>query len=1072
MANAKRTNRKAALLGLSLDTEGRKRVTQGGSFLLPRSVSETVKRSLPAWVRLFIAGVILSGSLALAQSARPAREWVHLAAPPAAKGGAVRQVLPLRGEMFQLDHALLRTNLAKVRLAEPSAAKTIGTEIELPMPDGTLARFIVVEAPVMAPELAAKFPEIKTYAGQGLDDPQASVRLDVSPAGFHAQVLSPRGAVYVDPAYRGDAVYHVSYFKRDYAKVFDDWNCLTAGGTTAGKGVGGTGAAPGAVANKVQSGATLRTYRLAVACTGEYAAYFGGTVSNAMAAIVAAVNRVDGVYETELAIRMVLVANNNLLVYTNSATDPYSNTDGNAMLTQNQTTVDAVIGSGNYDIGHVFSTGGGGIAGLGVVCTSRKAQGVTGSSSPNGDAFWIDYVAHEMGHQFGANHTFNSTNNSCGGGNRNASTAYEPGSGLTIMAYAGICAPDDLQPHSDPFFHGISLDEIQAYTTTGSGSSCAVSTATGNSAPTVGAGANYTIPASTPFVLTATGSDPNGDTLTYGWEEMDLGAATALTAADNGASPLFRPFMPSNSPSRYVPKLSSVLAGTNWNQEILPTTSRTMKFRVTARDNRAGGGGVADAQMTVTSVSGTGPFVVTAPTTNVNWSGARTVTWNVAGTASSPINAAGVNILLSTNSGQAFQFLLASNVPNVGSASVVLPNLVSTHGRILVQGTGNIFYHISRGDFAITPGSPVPLVQLAGTALVAESCTPTNGAIDPYETVTVNWTLSNYGTAPTTNLVATLLKTNGVFYPSAAQTYGVISAGGNVTRAFSFIPAGKCGGSVTGMVRLADGAASMGTVSSIFNLGSVQTTYVTQIFNNASAINIRDNTSALPYPSAIAVSGVSTPVSKVTATLNGWWHTFPSDVSMLLVGPGGQKVKLDGGAGGSSAISGITVTFDDSASASLPSGAIASGTYLPTDFSSGDVFNSPAPASPYGSTLAPLAATPNGTWSLYVEDFYAQDFGSISNGWSLKFLTSTTTTNCCSTFPSPTLTSTTYSNKVVFFNWNSLPGPHYQVQYRTNLVTGSWQNLGSPILGTNTTIGITDATSNGPARFYRVTVSP
>ncbi|MEI6198172.1 MAG: hypothetical protein WCS42_27970, partial [Verrucomicrobiota bacterium] len=530
--------------------------------------------------------------------------------------------------------------------------------------------------------------------------------------------------------------------------------------------------------------------------------------------------------------------------------------------------------------------------------------------------------------------------------------------------------------------------------------------------------------------------------------------------------------MPTNSPSRYFPKLSSVLAGTNWNQEILPTTSRTMNFRVTARDNRTGGGGVADAQMKVTSVSGTGPFLVTSPTTGVSWSGARTVTWNVAGTTNAPISARGVNILLSTNGGQAFPFLLATNVPNTGTATVVMPNLNSTRACILVQAAGNIFYNINNGDFTVIPGSATPLVQLTGTTLVKESCTPTNGAIDPYETVTVNWTLANLGSAPTTNLVATLLATNGVYYPSAAQTYGVISAGGNVTRSFSFIPAGVCGGSVTGVVKLADGGASMGAVSGVFVLGAVQTTVVTQSFNNASAITIKDNASATPYPSTIAVSGVSTPVSKVTATISGWSHTYPSDVSMLLVGPGGQKVKLVGATGGSSGISGITVTFDDSAGASLPSGAIASGTYLPTDLSSGDVFNSPAPASPYGSTLAPFAVTPNGIWSLYVEDFNAQDSGSISGGWSLKFLTSTTTTNCCSTFPQPTLTSTTYSNKVVFFNWNSLPGPHYQVQYRTNLVIGSWQNLGLPILGTNTAIGITDATSNGLMRFYRVIVSP
>jgi subtilisin-like proprotein convertase family protein len=1001
---------------------------------------------------------------------QPVNEWTHLSSTPADKVGAVRWVQPLRGELFRLEHATLREKLATVARGEPSAAKGIGTEIELPMPDGTTARFVIVEAPVMAPELAAKFPEIKTYAGQGIDDPGATVRLDYSPAGFHAQVLSPRGAVYVDPAYRGDADYHVSYYKRDYSKALDDWNCFAEGSGTVGKTLSGS-TSSGIGVNKVQSGATLRTYRLAVACTGEYAAYFGGTVSNAMAAIVSAVNRVDGVYETELAVRLVLIANNNLIVYTNSSTDPYSNNNGSTMLGQNQKTLDSVIGSANYDIGHVFSTGGGGIAMLGCVCSSSyKAQGVTGSSAPTGDAFWIDYVAHEMGHQFGANHTFNAVTGSCGGGNRNASTAFEPGSGLTIMAYAGICSPNDLQPHSDPYFHAGSLDEIQAYLSTDG--SCAVTSATGNSAPTISAGANYTIPASTPFVLTATGSDPNGDALTYCWEEMDAGAAAALTDADNGSMALFRNLLPTNNPVRYFPKLSSVLANTNWNQEKLPTTSRTMKFRVTARDNRAGGGGVADSDITVTSVSGAGPFVVTSPNTATNWSGARTVTWNVAGTASSPINASGVNIYLSTNSGLSFPVLLATNVPNNGSAAVVLPNLFSSQARVMVQGAGNIFYDVSDVNFSVSPGSAVPLVQLSGISLVAESCVPTNGAVDPYETVTVNWSLFNAGNAPTTNLVATLLATNGVYYPGAAQNYGAISAGGTVTRAFTFTPAGVCGGSVTGMVQLTDGATNMGSVAAVFTLGAVQTTVVTQVFNNASTITIVDAASASPYPSTISVSGISTPVTKVTATINGWSHTYPSDVGMLLVGPGGQKVKLVGGAGGGTAVNGVVLTFDDAAGGSLSTSAISSGTYLPTDLSSSDVFNSPAPASPYGSTLAPLTATPNGTWSLYVQDFYAIDSGSISGGWSLRFVTSSSTTNCCTTFPSPTLTTTTYSNNVVRFNWSAMPGPHYQVQYRTNLAAGAWQNLGSSILGTNTTMGITDIVSNSPIRFYRVLVGP
>jgi subtilisin-like proprotein convertase family protein len=557
---------------------------------------------------------------------------------------------------------------------------------------------------------------------------------------------------------------------------------------------------------------------------------------------------------------------------------------------------------------------------------------------------------------------------------------------------------------------------------------------------------------------------------------MDAGAAAALTTADNGSMALFRSLSPTNSPVRYFPKLSSVLANTNWNEEKLPTTSRTMKFRVTARDNRAGGGGVADSDITVTSVSSAGPFAVTSPNTAVNWSGARTVTWNVAGTASSPINASGVNIYLSTNGGLAFPFLLATNVPNNGSAAVVLPNLNSSQARIMVQGAGNIFYDVSDVNFSVSPGGAVPLVQLSGTSLAAESCTPPNGAVDPYETVTVNWSLINVGNAPTTNLVATLLATNGVYYPGPAQNYGAISAGGTVTRTFAFIPAGVCGGSVTGVVQLVDGAAKMGTVSKIFNLGASRMVVTTQVFQNVNSISIPLVGTATPYPSAITVSGVTNPVMKVTAKVTGLSHTYPDDIDLLLVNPNAQTVMLMSGCGAGNPIAGVNLTFDDAASSQLPSttsgGQIASGTYLPSNFYS-DTLSTPAPAGPYGTMLAPLAANPNGQWKLYIQDFSADDSGSVSGGWGLTFVTSNSVLSCCSSYPAPTLTTTTYSNKVVRFNWSAMPGPHYQVQYRTNLAGGTWQNLGSSILGTNTTMGVTDTiVGNSPTRFYRVLVGP
>ena len=1015
---------------------------------------------------VFTGYLCLSSPAAIAQS-EPSG-WTHLSQPPASMMSAARWVEPRHGELFRLNHAAIQKNFSIIKSAEPADTRRAGTEIKIPMPDGTTARFSVVQAPIMAPELAAKFPEIRTYAGVGLDDPTATVRLDLTPAGFHSQILSPHGAVYVDPAYRGDTNYYVSYFKKDLVKGVDDFQCFSQDESAQ------AAPSPAAQPNKVQSGEMLRTFRLAMACTGEYTAYFGGTVSGAMSAIVTTVNRVDGIYETELAVRLVLVANNHLLVFTNADTDPYNNGDINLMPGQNQSTIDSIIGSANYDIGHVFSTGGGGVGRLYSVCSgSSKAQGMTGLTAPVGDGFYVDYVSHEMGHQFGALHTFNSTANGCGFRNRSDSSAYEPGSGSTIMSYAGLCSPDNLQIHSDPYFHAASLDQIQSFLV---GTSCSVNTATGNSAPSVSAGTNYTIPASIPFVLTASGSDPNGDPLTYCWEEMDLGPATALTDPDNGSSPLFRSFLPTNSPVRYFPSLSLVLANTSSVQEIIPTTNRVMTFRVTARDNRSGGGGVADAEIQITVTNTGSPFAVTFPNTAVTLFGATNVAWNVAGTAVAPIKATNVDIYLSTDSGLTYPFLLKTNAPNTGTASVTLPQITTSNARIKIQGHNNIFYDVSDVDFSIIPAGP--RLQVASTALVSESCTPANGRIDPFETVTVNWAINNFGNAPTTNLVATLLPQNGIYYPSAPQNYGAIPVNGTVTRSFSFIPSAPCGGSVASVIQLQDGVNNLGMLTNILSVGTNVTVISTQVFANLGTIGIPDDGIGVPYPSTLLVSGVANQIVNITATLNNFSHSFVLLAAVLLVGPGGQNVALMDGCGNGSGVANLILTFDDTAPNQVPSvatggpGLITSGNYLPSYYFPQSTLVPPAPQAPYGTSVTALGASPNGTWSLYAYDFSTGDIGSISEGWQLSIVTTAQVPVCCTTFPSPTISSTSYSNNVVRLSWTALPGPHYQLQYRTNLNFGSWSNLGTSSLGTNTTMAFTDIVSNSPVRFYRVVTTP
>jgi hypothetical protein len=333
---------------------------------------------------------------------------------------------------------------------------------------------------------------------------------------------------------------------------------------------------------------------------------------------------------------------------------------------------------------------------------------VTGLPSPTGDPFYIDYVAHEMGHQFGGNHTFNAITGSCGGGNRAAGAAYEPGSGATIMAYAGICAPNDLQNNSDAYFVAKSLDEILNFTN-GGGSSCAQITMTGNHNPVVSVNpVTYTIPVSTPFTITGSATDVDNDPLTYCWEEYDLGAAGNWNAPV-GNAPIFRSFNPVTSPSRIFPKLSSLLNNSQVIGEILPTYTRNLTFVLIARDNKTGGGGVGFEWYTSSVTSSAGPFLVTSPNTavTINANISQSITWAVANTNAAPVNCANVNIKLSTDGGATFPTMLKANTPNDGSEVVNFPMTASTTARIKVEAADNIFFDISNTNFIISTATGI-----------------------------------------------------------------------------------------------------------------------------------------------------------------------------------------------------------------------------------------------------------------------------------------------------------------------------------------------------------------------------
>ncbi|GAA5097005.1 zinc-dependent metalloprotease family protein [Chryseobacterium ginsengisoli] len=605
-----------------------------------------------------------------------------------------RWTTPNNFSLYQVDLEKIKTDLKKAPQRFSNDESVI---IKFPDSDGKIRDYIIQEASVMEPKLQSKFPEIRSYTGWQKNHPENSIRFSVTPStGLSVMYFDNWEVSYLD-SYAKDNSAFILYKRKDLPKNDRLFECNVENELDNLKNNGSTNKAP------LVSDGQFRKYRLALAATGEYTAFHGGTVALAMAAMATTMTRVNGVYEKTISTTMTMIANNNLLIYTNSGTDPYTNGTPGTMINQNQTNTDAVIGAANYDIGHVFGTNSGGLAGLGVVCVSgNKARGVTGSGAPIGDPFDIDYVAHEMGHQFGANHTFRAATSSCSG-NFNNSTAYEPGSGSTIMAYAGICGTaNNVQNNSDAYFHAASV--LEMYAVLQRGTDCAVKTSNNNGVPTADAGLDYIIPQGTAFVLTGTGTDPNGDPLTYLWEQYDNTNNTQPPVSTATAGPVYRSLTPVTSPSRYFPVLSSVVANNlvpKW--EVTPSVARTLNFSLVVNDNKATGNQAARDAMVVT-VTSDGPFTVTSQGTggaSFNGNSSIPVTWNVAGTNTGTINTQNVTILLSKDGGLTFPTVLAASVPNNGSANVMLPNENVASARIMVKALNNIYYALNSASFSI-----------------------------------------------------------------------------------------------------------------------------------------------------------------------------------------------------------------------------------------------------------------------------------------------------------------------------------------------------------------------------------
>ncbi|WP_332855526.1 M12 family metallo-peptidase [Duganella sp. S19_KUP01_CR8] len=855
---------------------------------------------------------------------------------------------PRRFHAASLNRNGLKQLAKSAPLERTDAAAVSPLIISLPHPDGGYQRFAIVDSPIMEAGLAAKHPEIKTYAGKGIDDPNASLRMDITPLGLHASVRTPTGAWYVDPQTALDDSVYNSYHSRDLVNSHgalreaplteaqialsqgfyhaDDKVEVRGAGFTPGasvtvsvrnEGDSGTrqsvvvtadaegvintslvadpsrntgafevsatdGNSTSTVAYHVvddqavagpTSGNQLRTYRLALVTDPSYATYFGGS-ANVTAAKVTLINRVTQVYEDETAIRLMLINNTDALNLDTAAqmtgangpcgaTACYTATQaascGSGTLSRNRVVAGLLAGAGNFDVGHIaLGLNGGGIASLGVVGGNSKAQGCTGIPTPVGDFYAVDYVAHELGHQFSGNHTFNGVISNCSGGNRNAGTSVEPGSGSSIMAYAGICGTDNLQTHSDAYWSQRSFDEIVAYT---SGSESAINEVqmlaltnfggtqqfklryngndsaaiirgtnfttagikaaiqgisgwpagatvtvsslsdaaatitfggtlagtnvpmlelvncsggcsgyvgeiasggattrrgslsfTGNTTPVVSVPASYTIPVRTPFALTGSATDGEGDTLTYLWEQNDRasGTGTGLISNTKTNGPLFRQFgvqaVVSNddtikygspgenhvttNPTRVFPDLTQILSNnTNAETGVCPTAAASptaadiacfseflptadyvgfganaspaaLNFRLTARDGR---GGVGNASTKLVLAPNAGPFLVTSPNSAVSLDGGstQTVTWSVANTDVAPVNTANVKISLSTDGGNTYPYTLAASTANNGSKAVTLPLVASTTARIKVEAIDNVFFDVSNANFTI-----------------------------------------------------------------------------------------------------------------------------------------------------------------------------------------------------------------------------------------------------------------------------------------------------------------------------------------------------------------------------------
>ncbi|MGB0879261.1 MAG: reprolysin-like metallopeptidase [Polaribacter sp.] len=740
------------------------------------------------------------------------------------QGHSIEMLDKNTSEIVELDFEAFKNQLQNAPLRGVSNTSS-NTIIHLPDDQGKLQSFRILEAPVFSLSLSAKYPEIKSYVGFSTDHSGATVRMSISPKGVQTMIsYKDKPTVFMQPL--EDDENYVVYSRLSKTNLpKEEFICSTIDEIV-------NTDSNNSINQRDADDQTLRKFRLAISVNGEYTQYHGGTVAGALAAINATMARVNAIFETDMAITFE-VQDFPALIYTDPATDPYSGSLS-AWNVELQNTLTNTIGNAAYDIGHMFgASGGGGNAGcIGCVCVDdtdsttdrNKGAGITSPADgiPEGDNFDVDYVAHEIGHQMGANHTFSHSTEGTG-------VNSEPGSGTTIMGYAGITGANNVQQHSDPYFHYHSIRQVTDNVTNTRLCWQANSPVTlTNNPPNADAGSNVTIPQGTAYVLRGSATDADGaDNLTYCWEGSDSGQVTNTQFGPTRTiGSMARSLSPTTSANRYIPKLSRVVSGNltqtnptiNSAWETVSTVSRNLNWALTVRDREPTATGLNGQSsfdtMTVTVDATAGPFTVISQTTNETWNvgTSQTITWDVAGTDAGNVNTPTVNILLSTDGGATFPHTLASNVSNDGSHTISVPVVGgdTTTARIIVEGNNNIFFAMNSSDFSIqesefvlsvaTPNLNVcspdnavynftynTFLGFSGTTTFSANGLP-SGATATFSPATatadgtaVTATISGIGSVASGSYNFSLVGTSGAVTKSANVSLGVFNTVGNMT---------------------------------------------------------------------------------------------------------------------------------------------------------------------------------------------------------------------------------------------------------------------------------------------------